>query len=1230
MSSHQANKDKPRAQKCRHFCFSFDTHNFCPTCREAGKGDDPCVTFETPCEICTSFTDEQLQKIQNRKRYLKKQKATTSSKDELDLLGEGDGDSFTGSNADLECAADSLFTSPPRPQPLAFSSLSLKTPAKTIPPTPGTALQNKIQKNLEKSLGASLNIHLQQQMGTFQASMLEAFQSLREELAAKQKVEVESSLPASKPGLSSSTAAPLDLPPPRSGTNIPSEDMDVDFGPAIPPRLVSAQPSSDQYVAPSEGHPEEVSYSHKKQSHRQPVDPSSASDQLNEDSDEPRIPSSRSKKHSDKSKHKSRSRYVSFTSEEEHSPETRHRSSKPSRAQPSGVASDQDLPQHDPDPPCYREVALSDMPSQYSEEVDTFRRILSLPDPRESMPRSSTSVLGLDDEKGRQELRPRGPSSILPLSSVIKDAFDKFQHDFKAANLSEGKYVRPPPSTSKWYKVGQPTFQDKIQELNTDFAKICITPRPSGPPVARVPLPVLKELELQARQNISTLSFTAAFAKTSSSCNASLEKCQHSIKSTVKKIKSQIQKGANPEKAAKRGYEEVADYLDFWNKTVLVQHRALTCLSKSLAHILQRELYSMANTGLLRREAEMTLLHPQLGETRRQELRNSSFWGPSFSKKAPQKILRVLHPTRISPFVVPTRKEAPTGNAPMGAIPLKAVTSPFPREEENPTSEASGVVFDPTIEEGGVETPLPNDSSKASLSPPVGGRLRSFRRDWLTKKCSQNVLNIITNGYVLPFRSKPNLIRFPLILSEYKAQQKDQALATCIQSLLSKNAIERVDNVKSLGFYSRLFLVPKPHQRWRPVIDLSRLNTFLHVDQSIRTSLIPGEWVASIDLSDAYLHIPIHPSSRKYLRFCYKAQVFQFTSLPFGLATAPQVFTMIVKEVKLMALSRGLRIHQYLDDWLIRSQSQEEAQVNTQAVVELTQSLGWIINQEKSELKPTQVFSFVGYEYHLDSALVKPTQERWLKLQDLILQLKSKRVLTARCLMSLIGLLASTEKMVPEGRLHMRPFQFHLKEHWRYPQSLDNLLPWTEAIAAHLDWWQNPSNVMKGADLHPKDHNIQLFTDASNEGWGAHLDQNFTKGLWSDREKRLHINVLELKAVSLALRDFKDQCQNQTVLVATDNSTVVAYINKQGGTHSAEMCALLWKIMTWCHHYHITLKARHIPGCLNVMADLLSRSNQVQSTEWSLHPQVFKQICQKWFTPHVDLFATHLNHKLPL
>ena len=245
-------------------------------------------------------------------------------------------------------------------------------------------------------------------------------------------------------------------------------------------------------------------------------------------------------------------------------------------------------------------------------------------------------------------------------------------------------------------------------------------------------------------------------------------------------------------------------------------------------------------------------------------------------KKAPLKIHRVLDPTKISPFVVPATisNEAPTGNAPMGATPPKAVTNRFPQVGGNRTTEASENVFDSIQGDEGMETPPPNDSLKASLSLPVGGRLHSFRRDWLINKCSNNVLNIITNGYILPFISKPKLARVPLIHLGYKALHKDQAQTACIQSLLSKNAIKRVENVKSLGFCSRLFLVPKPHQRWRSVIDLSRLNTFLLVEkfkmetpESIRASLIPGEWVSLIDLSDAYFHIPIHPNSRKYLRF---------------------------------------------------------------------------------------------------------------------------------------------------------------------------------------------------------------------------------------------------------------------------------------------------------------------------------------------------------------------------
>ena len=164
--SHHASKDEPRSSKCHHFCLPFDSHNYCAACTESIKGDDPCVILEKPREIL---------KIKNKHRYVCKQKVTNTSKDDyLDLLGDEDVESFSGSHADLEGAADNLFASPPRPQPLRFEALSLKTPAKTAPPTPGMALRQKIESKPEKSLGSQFNIQLQQQMGAFQASMLEA------------------------------------------------------------------------------------------------------------------------------------------------------------------------------------------------------------------------------------------------------------------------------------------------------------------------------------------------------------------------------------------------------------------------------------------------------------------------------------------------------------------------------------------------------------------------------------------------------------------------------------------------------------------------------------------------------------------------------------------------------------------------------------------------------------------------------------------------------------------------------------------------------------------------------------------------------------------------------------------------------------------------------------------------------------------------------------------------
>ena len=99
-----------------------------------------------------------------------------------------------------------------------------------------------------------------------------------------------------------------------------------------------------------------------------------------------------------------------------------------------------------------------------------------------------------------------------------------------------------------------------------------------------------------------------------------------------------------------------------------------------------------------------------------------------------------------------------------------------------------------------------------------------------------------------------------------------------------------------------------------------------------------------------------------------------------------------------------------------------------------------------------------------------------------------------RQFMSLIGLLTATEKQVHLGRLHMRPIQWHLKNNWRIPESLEKIIPLPRSLHPHLQWWMTEKNVLLGQPLHPLKHALQIFTDASKEGWGAHLNERMARG----------------------------------------------------------------------------------------------------------------------------------------
>ena len=221
----------------------------------------------------------------------------------------------------------------------------------------------------------------------------------------------------------------------------------------------------------------------------------------------------------------------------------------------------------------------------------------------------------------------------------------------------------------------------------------------------------------------------------------------------------------------------------------------------------------------------------------------------------------------------------------------------------------------------------------------------SFRRRnlrWLDLGASPKVVQILKEGYTLPFRFWPKLTRSPTVISCYVNPHRNRYLLEALHQLIDKNAVELVQNQTSLGFFNRLFWVPKPINKWRPMLHLSKVNLFLKAEkfkmetpETIRTSLQQGEWVTSIDFKDAYFHIPIQEQSLKYLGFHVEGQTCQFKALPFGLSTAPLEFTVVAKEVKLMATQKGIRIHQYLDDWLVRARSHQVCLQHTQDLVKI-------------------------------------------------------------------------------------------------------------------------------------------------------------------------------------------------------------------------------------------------------------------------------------------------------
>ncbi|KAL0203474.1 hypothetical protein M9458_001492, partial [Cirrhinus mrigala] len=219
-------------------------------------------------------------------------------------------------------------------------------------------------------------------------------------------------------------------------------------------------------------------------------------------------------------------------------------------------------------------------------------------------------------------------------------------------------------------------------------------------------------------------------------------------------------------------------------------------------------------------------------------------------------------------------------------------------------------------------------------------------------------------------------------------QGKDvDVLRTEVRNLLAKGAVEMVPPAQSKsGFYSRYFLVSKKDG---------------------------GDWICSLDLKDAYFHIQIAPHHRRFLRFAFEGVAYQYTDLPFGLSLTPRTFTKCIDETISPLRQKGIRILNYLDDWLILAQPEDELLSHRSFLLSHLDCLGLRVNFAKTAVSPSQWISFLGTV--LDSTLMRAVvvPERALSMQQLAASFNIGAVRPLKAFQKMLGLMASEFHPMP-------------------------------------------------------------------------------------------------------------------------------------------------------------------------------------------------------------------------
>jgi len=515
----------------------------------------------------------------------------------------------------------------------------------------------------------------------------------------------------------------------------------------------------------------------------------------------------------------------------------------------------------------------------------------------------------------------------------------------------------------------------------------------------------------------------------------------------------------------------------------------------------------------------------------------------------------------------------------------------------------------------------------------VGGKLQLFKDRW--QELDPWAARIVAEGLMLevevePARSVPREFR--------GEKEKEKIVEKTHREFIEKGVVEPVPLGDLGGHYSLLFPVPKKGGKWRGVLDLRQLNDQLAKEHfkmeglhTVRETLRWDDWMTSLDLQDAYNHIPMAEESRKYLRYSISGEHYQFKAMPFGLTSAPRIFTKIMRPVVRALREKGIRCVIYLDDLLIIAETREKTSEHTREARKFLESLGWTINYQKSELTPTRAIVYLGFTInsqemclYVPSAKVKDIKRDIALCLDAI----GESSLTLRQLAGVLGKITATSGAISTTKLLTRQL-LREKNQLLHRHGWDHFIQISSSAQQELRSWQTYLEEYNGREIIMGPPALTITTDASPWGWGA-VDSvgNRIQAFWSEYWAQQHNNVQELKAIALAVKGLATDSSRKKIAIRTDNLTAMAYINNQGGRFSnlSEIAQQLW---AWALQKGIQLQATYIPGKENVTADQLSRIRRHDRSDWSLNKSQFQKMERKWGPHTVDLFARRENAQLP-